>query len=137
MASLIQVENLKMVAAGSSLLQNAVSNEALELSGRQKPQVLIVGTPKPTVEEFSEFVTSATDHFEALGAFVVNLHNFEKSPAEEEVTDKIENADVIWVAGGDTLKMMDFWRKHGVDTAIGKVASRGVVLSGGRAGLLA
>lgn len=140
MNSLIQIPNLNMVAsgAGSRVLENApeILEEAIELSGAEKPVVLTIGTAEPTQDWYDEFITLTQDRFGALGATVVNLHEFGQAPSEQEAIDKISNADTIWVAGGDTLHMVDFWKEHGIDHLLRSAAESGTVMSGGSAGML-
>lgn len=126
-----------MVAAGSARLHDPVSQEALYLSGAEKPRVLLMATPKPTESEFNEYVAKTTEHFQNLGAYVTNLHDFDKPPSLQEATHKIYSADVLWVSGGDTIRMMNFWVANNIDRQIDSVARRGTVLAGGSAGMLA
>ena len=53
---------------------------------------------------------------------------------KEEVDQKIENADIIYVGGGNTAYMMKVWEEYGVDKALMKAYKSGKVLSGLSAG---
>ncbi len=53
---------------------------------------------------------------------------------KEEVNQKIENADIIYVGGGNTAYMMQVWRKYSVDKALIKAYKSGKILSGLSAG---
>jgi dipeptidase E len=143
MTSIIKEPGLKMVAAGagSRLLQSELTDpilkEALDISGARKPTVLTIATAEPTENYFNEFIEGTERRFGALGANVVNLHAFGKAPSEQEALDKISQADTIWVAGGDTDKMMESWRQYHITEKLNEAAVRGVVMSGGSAGMLA
>ena len=50
------------------------------------------------------------------------------------VRDKIERADIVYVGGGNTLKMMRRWRRLGVDELLRDAFDRGAVLCGVSAG---
>lgn len=134
--SVLQNPNMRMVLAGNGLLQEPISREILELTGEQKPNLLMVGTPKATAEKFDEFKDTTRQHFTALGANVTNMHDFDVPPSAEELADKLGESDAIWVAGGDTLRAVTYWQNYGIDVAIGRVASN-TVISGGSAGMLA
>ncbi|HJP96861.1 MAG TPA: Type 1 glutamine amidotransferase-like domain-containing protein [Candidatus Saccharimonadales bacterium] len=135
--SVVAAENLNFVMSGTALLQEPVTQEALELTGAENPRVLLVGTAKPTQEKFDDFLVKAITHFGSLGITPVNLHDFSQAPSKEEATHKIQSADMLWVTGGDTLQLIDFWEQHGIASEIGKAAANGTVLSGGSAGMLA
>jgi len=143
MSSVLNLENIKMVAAGagSDVLKgehtDPILKEALDLSGAEKPKVLVVATAEPTEAWYNEFIQGTNERFKKLGANVTNLHEFGKAPSQDEIDEKIGTADTIWVAGGDTLHMMEFWKEHGIDVALGRAAQRGAVMSGGSAGMLA
>ena len=52
------------------------------------------------------------------------------------IREKIEKADIIYVGGGDTLFLIDEWRKSGVDRLVWDAYQRGVVLAGLSAGAI-
>jgi len=135
--SVVKAENINLVMAGTALLQEPITREALDLSGAERPRVLLVGTAKPTQEKFDDFLVKATLHFGSLGITPTNLHDFNVAPSAEEATHKIQSADVLWVTGGDTLQLVDFWERHGIASEVGAAAAKGTVLSGGSAGMLA
>jgi dipeptidase E len=136
-SSIVTVENLNMVISGNALLQEPITREALDLTGLSKPNVLVIGTPRPNAEDFAGFIGKATNHFGGMGLDITNLHEYDQAPTPAETEDKISGADMIWVTGGDTLKMIDFWKKHGIAAELAKAATKGTVLSGGSAGMLA
>lgn len=133
--------DLKMAAVGTSAIaeeNRVVSEEILALTGAQKPRVLFIATPRPTETAFNEYVAKLTSHFGGLmGANTVNLHEFDTPPSELELTEKVGSADAIFVSGGNTKKMMKFWKQHGIDTVLNKALSEGKVMSGGSAGAIA
>ncbi len=142
MTSSLQIENLRMVAPGSGryALANASSfiREAVDLSGASKPNVLTITTAEPTRAHYREFIRQSQHQFEKkIGANVVNLHGFGKAPSKQEIAHKIGQADVIWVAGGDTVHMLEFWKRHRIDAELLAAANAGTVMGGGSAGMLA
>lgn len=85
MSSLVNMENLRMVAAGSgsAVLEQAPSilREAVELSGAEKPKVLTIGTAEPTVDWYNEFIQGTKRQFgKIIGAEITNLHEFNQAP---------------------------------------------------------
>jgi len=51
-----------------------------------------------------------------------------------DVTAYLLSHDVIYVGGGNSLKMLAIWRVHGVDTALARAYEAGVLLCGLSAG---
>jgi dipeptidase E len=57
-------------------------------------------------------------------------------PDKAQLEEKILGSDLIYVGGGNTLKMMKVWRRLGVDQMLLEAAHRGIVLSGLSAGAI-
>jgi dipeptidase E len=65
-----------------------------------------------------------------------HLHTWEFRGNPEQVSEAIERADLIYVGGGNTRRMIELWRSIGVDAMLREAADRGVVLSGLSAGCI-
>jgi dipeptidase E len=63
-------------------------------------------------------------------------HTWEFRGNLNKVRDAIERADLIYVGGGNTRRMIELWRSIGVDTMLREAGDRGVVLSGLSAGCI-
>ena len=48
--------------------------------------------------------------------------------------ERLADADVIYVSGGNTANVLAVWRSHGVDDALREAWERGAVLGGGARG---
>jgi dipeptidase E len=57
------------------------------------------------------------------------------APSAEAIAGALRSADIILVSGGNSLFMLDTWRKLGVDAELRRAAARGAVFGGGSAGL--
>lgn len=57
-----------------------------------------------------------------------------KEPDMEKIKEKFLKADVIYVGGGDTVFMMEHWKKTGLLTLIQDAYERGISLAGLSAG---
>ncbi len=59
-----------------------------------------------------------------------------KEPDMEKLKGKFEKADVIYVGGGDTVFMMEHWKKSGLLPLLKDAYDRGVILAGLSAGAI-
>lgn len=109
-----------------------IDKQVISLSGKSKPRLLFI----PTASSDSElYCDTAKRHFGArLGCEVDILYLIANKPVSKDIEEKILSSDIIYVGGGDTLKMMIAWRKHGVDIALDKAYRRDIILSGLSAG---
>ena len=77
------------------------------------------------------------NHFgRKLGCRVETLYLLREKPAFSLIRQKIREADIIYVGGGNTLLMMNLWKRRKVDQMLREAHRRGKVLCGTSAGAL-
>mmetsp|Transcript_21421 Transcript_21421/g.32370 ORF Transcript_21421/g.32370 Transcript_21421/m.32370 type:complete len:364 (-) Transcript_21421:593-1684(-) len=130
---------LKGVFCGSgsdSLNHPDISKSILDLvdkKGSNQTNILYVGTatydlPAPKRKQTIRFVEQ--------GCRVQYLDIAKSAPSESTMRDMVENSHVIIVSGGNTLYAVDRWKQVGLDILLRQAMHRGVVLTGGSAGVI-
>lgn len=111
-----------------------IDQRIVKLTGKKKPKVLFI----PTASSDSVGSTRAfmQVYGEKLGCPVDVLRLITEKPSHKEIAEKIRAADVIYVGGGNTLMMMNKWRRLGVDKLLIEAHKRGTVLAGVSAGAI-
>ncbi len=71
---------------------------------------------------------------EHLGCEIDTLLLVNNSLLLNDIREKILNADIIYVGGGNTRKMLEIWRRYKVDECLKEAYEKGVILSGLSAG---
>ncbi len=109
-----------------------IDKEIIKLSGKKNPKLLFI----PTASSDSElYFNTVKKHFgDKLGCKIDVLYLIKEKPTKKEIKNKILNSDIIYVGGGNTLKMMKIWRKTGVDKILIAAHNKGIILSGLSAG---
>lgn len=109
-----------------------IDKEIIRLTGKKSPHVLFIPTASSNSKEYIE---KFEKYFKNLSCRtdVLILKN---SSSKKEFTEKILSSDVVYVGGGNTLKMMTLWRKLGVDKVLKQAFDKGIVLSGVSAGAI-
>ncbi len=110
-----------------------INKKILELSGKANPNVLFLGTAGNDDPKYTDFLM---EHFKSLGANVSELRLVQNPPSEPELRKILDNTDIVYVGGGDTLLMLNCWRKVGFDKLLREYGERDVVLSGLSAGAI-
>ena len=127
----------KIVAIGGGVLRegdtDGIDKFILELSGKDNPNVLFIPTASYDSPEYTETFTEA---FGELGCAVDVLNLLGRNPSVSDMEGKILSPDIIYVGGGNTLKMMRRWRRLGVDSLIRQAWDSGAVLCGVSAGAI-
>ncbi len=117
---------------GHPIETEKIDREILRLAGRKRPKLLFVPTASG---DSAGYVTVVEDYFgKRLGCAVDTLYLIKEDPNAAHMRKRIFSTDIIYVGGGNTLKMMTAWRKKGVDKILQKAAQKGIVLAGVSAG---
>lgn len=128
----------KLVAIGGGEIKNLdtlpIDREIVRLTGKKHPKALFIPTASGDAEGYWQ--TFQKVYGDILGCRPDVLYLIRENPANKEIEEKILGADLIYVGGGNTLKMLKTWRKKGVDKLLTKAYEQGTVLSGLSAGAI-
>ena len=111
----------------------AIDKEIIRLTNKPNPKLLFIPTASNDSFGYYEIVTK---HFSKLNCLIDVLYLLKENLSQKQIEDKILSSDVVYVGGGNTLKMMTIWRKLGVDNILRKAHNKGIVLSGVSAGAI-
>ena len=128
----------KIVAIGggdmSSLETLEIDREIISLAGRPRPKALFIPTANSdSVEGWHDFKSV---YGRRLGCETDVLYLLDVRPTAGELEKTILSSDLVYVGGGNTLKMMRRWRRLGVDRVLRSAYDRGIVLCGVSAGAI-
>ena len=110
---------------------NRIYSAIVELSGKKNPRVVILTTAgKDTVSNVTSYTNIYSKYTNDLEVITLCTKLYDP----EELRQKIINADIICVSGGQSEYMGDVWKKFKVDEYLREAYDRGVICSGGSAG---
>jgi dipeptidase E len=126
----------KIVAIGGGELGShetlAIDREIVRLAERRHARALFIPTASSdSIEYWEEF---RAVYAETLDCTCDVLWLLGDRPAKAAVARAVRDADIVYVGGGNTLKMMRLWRRLGVDRLLTQARKRGAVLCGVSAG---
>lgn len=132
-----EVKLRRIVALGGSRLAEtratlSIDREILRLSGKKRPRVLYIPTASADDPEYQELFLKR--YRDLLGCKVELLLLFRARPSAAERERLVGSADIIYVGGGNTFRMMRLWKRLGVDRLLRKAWEDGKVMCGGSAG---
>src|SRR6185437_8671482 len=112
----------KIVAIGggdtTKLETLPIEREIIKLSGKKHPHVVYIPTAGGDDKQWAGVFEKM--YGEILGCTIDTLWLVKEKPTYEEIKKRILSADIVWVGGGNTLRMMKLWRRRGVDKALKK-----------------
>lgn len=111
-----------------------IANLAKSHAGEKRANALFFGTAShdsmPYFNSFRKTYTSVFDIKAEVGLLVYGEMDINK------IADKIAAADCIYVGGGDTVFMLDLWKKMGVDKMLIDAYNQGKIICGLSAGAI-
>ncbi|MCW8194097.1 peptidase E [Proteobacteria bacterium 005FR1] len=112
----------------------AIDSYIVELAGKERPKALFIPTASGDDPEYCR--SFAEVYGQVLGCEVeaLLLSGADKDP--DRIRRKISQADLIYVGGGYTPRMLEKWRNCGVDEQLKAAHRRGTVLAGISAGAI-
>ncbi len=111
-----------------------IDQSIVQQVNRKSPKVLFIPTAS---EDNVDYCEAFRNQYEKrLGCPVEELLLYRDRPSNRKIQMLISQSDIIYVGGGNTLRMMNLWRKLGVDKALDKARKRGAVLCGLSAGAI-
>ena len=122
---------------GGSMIEGAtrsIDEHIVKLTGKKNPRALFLPTASSDDPLYWENFQKV--YGDKLGCRPEVLFLLKRKISKKEITDKIERADIIYVGGGNTLKMMRRWRLLGVDVLIKKAWKKGTIMAGTSAGAI-
>ena len=128
----------KIVAIGGGDLRTLqtldIDKEIVSLSGKERPKALFIPTASSDSVEYWEAFHRM--YGGELGCDTDVLYMLGKRPSQARLEEAVLGADLIYVGGGNTLKMMRRWRLLGVDKLLETAYAGGTVLAGLSAGCI-
>lgn len=125
----------KIIAIGGGDIRKndtlLIDQEIVKASGKIQPNLLFI--PTASLDN-NAYIATITDYFQKLNCVVDTLCLINQAPSANEIKTKILQADIIYVGGGNTLRMMNLWRRLGVDKLLQLAQNQGKVLCGVSAG---
>lgn len=122
MKKIIAIGGGEIGRPGYPIETTKIDREIIRLSGKKHPRLLFIPTASGDAELYIETVKK---HFgKRLGCKIDSLALLLRKYTKKELEYKILNSDIVYVGGGNTLKMMKIWRKFGVDNILEKALKK-------------
>ncbi len=129
---------MNIIAIGGGSLKKKrtlpIDRFIVQLTGKKSPRALFIPTANNDDQEYcGDFDRIYGD---VLGCRTDHLLLYKRPEDRAAAAKKIRSADLIYVGGGNTLRMMKMWRGLGIDKMLIKAGRQGTVLAGLSAGAI-
>jgi dipeptidase E len=109
-----------------------MDREVVRLTQKAKPKALFIPTASSDAPGYCD--TFSKVYGEILGCETSHLLLVSQTYTHEEISELIMSADLIYVGGGNTRKMLEIWKNTGVDALLKEAYTSGIILAGLSAG---
>lgn len=111
-----------------------IAQKAKERAGERRAYGLFIPTAShDSMPYFNSFRKTYTSVFDIKADVALTVYG---EMSMSKIADKFAKADFIYVGGGDTVFMLDHWKKTGLTELIREAYDRGVVVCGLSAGAI-
>ena len=111
-----------------------IANKARERAAGKRPYGLFIPTAShDSMPYFNSFRKTYTSVFDIKADVALTVYG---EMSAEKLRDKFEKADFLYVGGGDTVFMLEHWKKSGMLDLIKEAYERGVIVCGLSAGAI-
>lgn len=111
-----------------------IDEEIIRLTGKKHPRALLLPTASGDSELY--YPTFKKYYGDKLSCKTDVLYLIKERMKKKEIERKILSSDIIYVGGGNTLRMLKIWRRFGVDKILKKANKKNIILSGVSAGAI-
>lgn len=109
-----------------------IDEEIVRLTDKEKPNFLFIGLASSFADSYYKIIK---DIYKNLGCETGKISN--KTLTHMEVVEKkIKEANIIYIGGGDTIKLVSILKQSGMDKMLINAAKSGCVLAGISAGAI-
>lgn len=133
-------DNMKLVLIGGGDIGKSntkyetkeIDEEVVRLTGKEKPNFLFIGLASSFADSYYKIIK---DIYKNLGCETGKISN--KTLTHMEVVEKkINEADIIYIGGGNTVKLVNTLKENKMDKMLLESGKRGCVLAGISAGAI-
>ena len=110
-----------------------IDEEIVKMTGLEKPKLLFIGLANSFTDSYYDYVKNI---YKNLGCETMYLKKKNVTKNPDIVKNKIETADIIYIGGGDTIKLMDIVKEYEIDKLLADAVKRDCVIAGVSAGAI-
>lgn len=119
--------------SGTKYETGEIDKKIVKLCGKEKPNFLFIGLASCFADSYYKLIK---DIYKNLGCETGKISNKTLTHIEV-VEEKIKNADIIYIGGGDTVKLVNILKENGIDKMLREKLNSKCVLAGISAGAIA
>ena len=110
-----------------------IDEEIVKLTDKENPNFLFIGLASSHADSYYDTMKKI---YKDLGCTPVYLKKSNLVNNPDIVKQKIEDADIIYICGGDTVKLLDHVKEYNIEKLLLDAYNKGTVIAGMSAGAI-
>ena len=110
-----------------------IDEEVVKMTEKDNPNFLFIGLASSHSDSYYDTMKKI---YKELGCTTVYLKKSNLVNNPDIVKQKIEDADIIYICGGDTVKLLDHVKEYKIDKLLLEAYNNGTVIAGMSAGAI-
>lgn len=133
------MKKLMLIGGGDTGRGNApyntkeIDEEIVKMTGKENPNFLFIGLASSHSDSYYDTMKKI---YKDLGCTPVYLKKSNLVNNPDIVKQKINDADIIYICGGDTVKLLDHVKEYNLESLLKEAYNKGTVLAGMSAGAI-
>ena len=103
---------------------------------KKEPNLLFVPTATEQIDPLKTYEQGIRNLYGKKLGCVVDVLYLTPNPSKDEIINKLQRADIVYIGGGDTRFMLECWASCGFDECLKKEALSGKMMAGLSAGAM-
>lgn len=129
---------MRLVLIGGGFVNDSnnfqINKKIVEIDGKISPRVLFIPT---AMNDDENYIIEFVETYEGrLGCQVEVLRSINHNPSDDEIKNRINSADLIYLGGGNYIKMIEQWKKYKIDTLLLEALKNETLIAGISAGAI-
>lgn len=110
-----------------------IDKEIVKMAEKDKPNLLFIGLASSYSDSYYDYIKKI---YTSLGCTTAYLKKKNIINNRQIVEDKINSADIIYIGGGDSIKLINEVKEYEIDELLKKAVERNCVMAGISAGAI-
>ena len=110
-----------------------IDEEIVKMSDKEKPNLLFIGLASSFSDSYYDYIKNI---YKELGCNTVYLKKKNVINNPDIVKNKIKDADIIYIGGGDTIKLYNTVKEYKIDELLKEAIENNTVVAGISAGAI-
>lgn len=106
---------------------DSIDEEIIKLTDKISPKILFIPVASGDDENYCKLYRNIYEN--RFGCILEVLSLFKESPCEDEIRSKVFWADIVYIGGGPTVRLIEYFNKFNMKNILEEASEKGIVIA--------